>query len=251
MIVCITNQKGGVGKTTTALAMASWLTKNGHKVLLIDMDPQGNATDTYKARIQGEATLYDLLFEDEPASECIQKTDYGEIIASDPLLKDASKHLDGVAGAYRLKEKLEPIASNYDYIVIDTPPTLGVMLTNALTASEKVIIPVTAERYGIQGMSQLQQTILDIKKYTNHDLVVDGLLVVRHNNRTKLAQTLHEALTAVATQMDTKVYKTTIRESTKAKEAQAARVSIFKYAPYCTTAIDYTIFINEFLKGDE
>ena len=250
MIVSITNQKGGVGKTTTALAMAAELQARGNKVLLIDTDPQGNATDTYKAQTQNTATLYDLLFEGEPIEECIQYTEFGDIVAGDPLLKDAAKLLDGVAGAYRLRECLESVKSTYDYIIIDTPPTIGVLLTNALTACDKVIIPVTADRYGVQGMTQLQQSLADIKKYTNPGLVVDGLLVVRYNGRTNLAKTFFEALMEVASQFDTKVYETTVRESTKAKEAQAARASLLEYAPKSTTAIDYKEFINEFIGGN-
>lgn len=250
MIICITNQKGGVGKTTTALAMAAALKDRGYRVLFIDADPQGNATDTYKARIKSSATLYDLLFENEQVEECIQKTEYGDIIAGDPLLKDAGKHLDGVSGSYRLKERIEPIRDAYDYILVDTPPSLGALLTNALTACDRVIIPITAERYGIQGMSQLQQTLLDIKKYTNPGLVVDGFLVVRYKTRTNLARTLREALAEVAGQMNTKMYETTIRESTKAAEAQAARVNLFEYAPRSTTALDYDNFMKEFLGGN-
>lgn len=250
MIIAITNQKGGVGKTTTALAMAAALKNKGYKVLLVDTDPQGNATDTYRAQVDGTATLYDLMFEGEPAEGCIQHTAHGDIIAADPLLKDADRHLDGISGTYCLRERLEPIKDEYDYILIDTPPTLGVLLTNALTAADKVIIPVTADRYGVQGMSQLQQTLADIKKYTNPGLTVDGLLVVRYNARTNLARTLHEALVNVAVQFNTKVYKTTVRESTKAKEAQAARASLFEYAPSSTTASDYSEFVNEFLKGE-
>ncbi len=250
MIIAITNQKGGVGKTTTATAMAAALQLKGFRVLLVDTDPQGNATDTYRATVEGEATLYDLLFEGEPAADCVQHTEHGEIIAGDPLLKEAEKHLSGVDGVYRLKEKLEPLVSVYDYILIDTPPTIGILLTNALTAADSVLIPITADRYGVQGLTQLNETIASIKKYTNRDLKVDGFLLVKHNGRTNLAKELHAALHNIAAQFDTTVYKTTIRESTKAKEAQTVRKSLFEYAPKSTTALDYQTFVNdEFLKG--
>ena len=248
-VIAVCNQKGGVGKTTTATTMAAALQLKGYKVLLVDSDPQGNASDTYRAAIEGEATLYDLLFEGEPVNECVQKTDHGLIVAADPLLKEAGKNLDGVSGAYRLRERLEPVREDFDFIIIDTPPTLGELLTNALTAADEVIIPVTADRYGVQGLSQMQETIGDIKKYTNPTLHVAGLLLVKYTWRTRLAKSLHEALKEIAEQFNTTVYKTTIRESTKTKEAQTMRESIFEYAPKCTTACDYSDFVNEYLKG--
>lgn len=248
-VIAVCNQKGGVGKTTTATTMAAALQLKGYKVLLIDTDPQGNSTDTYRAAVTDTATLYDLLFENEPVGECVQKTEHGAIIAADPLLKEADKHLDGVSGAYRLKERLEPIREDFDFILIDTPPTLGVLLTNALTAADEVIIPVTADRYGVQGLSQMQETISDIKKYTNPGLKIGGLLLVKYTWRTRLSRALHSALKEIAVQFDTVVYKTTIRESTKTREAQTERMSLFEYAPKSTTALDYTEFVNEFLKG--
>lgn len=248
-VIAFCNQKGGVGKTTTATAMAAALQLQGYKVLLVDTDPQGNSTDTYRAKIDGEATLYDLLFENEAINECVQKTDYGLIIAADPLLREAEKHLSGPSGPYRLKERLEPIRDDFDFILIDTPPTIGTLLTNALTACDKVIIPVTADRYGVQGLSQMQETISDIKKYTNPGLTVDGLLLVKYTWRTRLSRELHKSLKEIAERFDTVVYKTTIRESTKTKEAQTVRQSLFEYAPKSTTALDYIDFVNEFLKG--
>ena len=248
-VIAFCNQKGGVGKTTTATTMAAALQMQGYKVLLVDSDPQGNATDTYRAQIKGVATLYDLLFEGEPANECVQKTDHGLIVAADPLLREAGKHLDGVSGTYRLRERLEPIRDDFDFILIDTPPTIGELLTNALTACDTVIIPVTADRYGVQGLSQMQETIADIKKYTNPKLTVDGLLLVKYTWRTRLSRDLHVALKDIAERFNTRVYKSTIRESTKTKEAQTARMSLYAYAPKSTTAADYTDFVNEFLKG--
>lgn len=248
-VIAFCNQKGGVGKTTTATTMAAALQLKGYKVLLVDSDPQGNASDTYRAQIKDTATLYDLLFEGEPVNECVQKTEHGLIVAADPLLKEAGKHLNGVSGTYRLKERLEPIREDFDFILIDTPPTLGELLTNALTAADEVIIPVTADRYGVQGLAQMQETISDIKRYTNPNLTVAGLLLVKYTWRTRLNRELHKALKAIAEQFNTIVFNATIRESTKTREAQTARMSLFEYAPKSTTALDYTDFVNEFLKG--
>ena len=250
-VIAICNQKGGVGKTTTSTALAQALKMKGYKVLFIDTDPQGNATDTYRGEVSGVATLYDFLFENEPANECIQKTESGLLIASDPLLREAGKHLDGVSGAYRLKERLEPIREDFDFILIDTPPMLGSLLTNALTAADEVIIPVTADRYGVQGLAQLYETISDIKKYTNPGLKTDGLLLVKYTWRTRLSRELHKSLKEISDQFGTRVYKTTIRESTKTREAQTAQMSLFEYAPNSTTASDYLSLAEEYLKGDK
>lgn len=249
-VIAVCSQKGGVGKTTTSTALAQVLKMKGYKVLFIDTDPQGNATDTYRGKIDGVATLYDFMFEGEPANECIQKTDSGLLIASDPLLREAGKHLDGVSGAYRLREKLEPIREDFDFIVIDTPPGLGELLTNALTAADEVIVPVTADRYGVQGLAQLYETIAEIKRYTNPKLKTDGLLLVKYTWRTRLSRELHKSLKDISVQFETKVYKNTIRESTKTREAQTAQMSLFEYAPNSTTATDYMNFAEEYLKGE-
>ncbi len=248
-IIALCNQKGGVGKTTTATTMAAVLQNKGYKVLFIDSDPQGNATDTYCATVENMATLYDLLFENESVNECVQKTEHGLIVAGDPLLKEAGKHLDGVSGAYRLKERLEPIRDDFDYIIIDTPPTLGELLTNALTACDSVIIPVTADRYGIQGLTQLVETVASIRKYTNPNIKVEGLLLVKYTWRVRLQRELHNALKEMAEIFETKVFQSTIRESTKTREAQTVRQSLLEYAPKSTTAVDYIAFVEEFLKG--
>lgn len=248
-IIAFCNQKGGVGKTTTATTMAAALQTKGYKVLLVDADPQGNATDTYRAEIKGTATLYDLLFENEAINECVQKKEHGLIVAADPLLKEAGKHLDGVSGTYRLRERLRPVRDDFDFILIDTPPTIGTLLINALTAADEVIIPVTADRYGVQGLAQLQETIADIQKYTNPDLKVAGLLMVKYTWRVRLSREIHKSLKEIADMFETIVFKSTIRESTKTREAQTAQMSLFEYAPKSTTALDYIEFVDEYLKG--
>ena len=246
-IIAVANQKGGIGKTTTSLALADILRDIGKKVLYIDMDPQCNGTDNYMAQVHGVGTIYDLLVESD--HDCIQTTERGDIIAGDPMLVEAGKKLDGVSAAHKLKEGLQVIGHNYDYVVLDTPPALSILLTNALTAANKVIIPLTADRFGLQGLVQLHDTIEDVKKYTNPNLKVDGLLLVKYNDRTNLTKGIFESLPEYAKLFNTRIYNTKIRESIKAREAQAKQISLFEWAPGSTTAKDYTDLVSEILNN--
>ena len=248
-IIAVANQKGGIGKTTTSLALAAGLKRMKKKVLLVDLDPQANATDTYRAEIEGVGTAYDLLVDGD--TDCIQHSPVGDIIAGDPNLKDAAKLLDGVSAAYRLKKGLASIAPNYDYVILDTPPALSVLLTNALTAADTVIIPLTSDRYGLHGLVQLNETIKDIKEFTNPDLNVAGLLLVKYRGKTTLAKAVDESLPEYAELFGTKVFNAKIRESIEARKAQAVQSGLFEFAPYCTTARDYENFIKELLEEEK
>lgn len=248
-IIAVANQKGGIGKTTTAVALASGLRRLGNNTLLVDLDPQANATDNYRAEIEGVGTAYDLLVNGDP--DCIQTTELGDIIAGDPALKDATKMLDGVSAAYRLRKGLEGIARNYDYVILDTPPALSVLLTNALTAADTLIIPLTSDRFGLQGLVQLNETIRDIREFTNPGLRIAGLLQVKYRKSTTLARAVDDSLPEYAELLGTWIFDTKIRESIDARKAQAARHDLFEFAPNCTTARDYKAFIKELLKGAE
>ena len=245
-IIAVANQKGGIGKTTTAMALATGLSRRNKKTLLIDLDPQANASDNYKAKIDGVGTVYDLLVEGD--TDCIQETDMGDIIAGDPSMKDADKLLDGVSAAFRLKKSLATIAPNYDYIILDTPPALSVLLTNALTAADTVIVPLTSDRFGLQGLMQLRDTIKDIREYTNPGLKIGGFLQVKYRETTTLARAVDDALPNYSNLFETKVFETKIRESIEARKAQAAQMGLFEFAPNCTTAQDYDAFISELLE---
>ena len=250
MIITIANQKGGCGKTTTATALSSILSEKGYKTLLIDADQQANSSDTYGAKIEGVATLYDLIVDNNYSliQEAIQTTACGNIIAGDPLLREADTKLSGdLNGRFRLQDALENL-TEYDFIIIDTAPYMGEVLYNCLIASDYVIIPVTADRYSLQGLSKLNETIVNIKRRFNPKLTILGLLLVKFNVRTLLAQETHEALKNIAQKMKTKLYKSTIRTSTKAQEAQAKRTTLIKYAPFSSTALDYKKFVNELLE---
>lgn len=251
-VIVVANQKGGIGKTTTATALSSVLTLKGFKTLLIDADMQGNSSDTYRAEIEGKETLYDVLLESNEnrisINDAIQKTEVGHIVASDPLLRKADEILNGdVNGLYKLQDALSEL-DGYDYVIIDTAPTMNTLLYNCLIAANQIVIPITADRYALQGLSQLSQTLSAIKKRQNPSLNIAGLLLVKYNSRANLSKEVKESLEKIASEMSTKLFKTQIRESIKAKEAQALRQSLVNYAPNSTTTIDYISFVNELIK---
>ena len=249
-VIVIANQKGGIGKTTTAVAVASVLNSKGYKTLLIDADQQGNSTDTFRAQVEGETTLYDVLLDGYvPLNEAIQKLDSGDIVASDPLLREGDAKLSGDAeGEYRMLNAIEGL-KGYDYVIIDTAPAVNLILRNCLIAADEVVIPVTADRYGLQGLAQLTGTINAIQKRQNKKLKIAGLLLVKFNSRTNLSKEVKDSLTSIVESMNTKLFETTIRESTKAKEAQALRTTLVDYAPSSTTAKDYEAFVEELIGG--
>ena len=248
-VFVVANQKGGIGKSTTATNLAGILGKKA-KTLLIDADPQGNSSSTYEAKIEDVATLYDVIIDSDklPIKDAIQHTDNGDIVASDPLLVKAEKMLDGdVEGFYRLKDALEEL-DDYKYIVIDTAPSLNIILYNCLIAADKVIIPVTADSYAMQGIKQLYDTIMAVKRRQNRDLTIAGLLLVRYSGRSNLEREIRESIEESAKQMDTKLFKTVIRECVKTKEAQEHKKLLIDYAPNCTTCLDYQEFAKEVVK---
>lgn len=247
-IIAIANQKGGVGKTTTAVSLATGLQKQGYKTLLIDTDSQCNSTDTYQATISDTATLYDLLFEKEKATDCIQTTAIGNIIPCDPLMREAEQRFPNDSSrGFLFRERCEDLKDLFDFIIIDTPPTMGVVLSNVFTYAKEIIIPVTCDRYGLAGIELLSQTIKSAQKYTNPDLIVKGLVLIKYSERLKLCREIKEGLPAVAELMQTTVFDTVIRESVACRESQSARQSIFNYAASSTTAIDYLSLCKEVL----
>ncbi len=247
-VFVVANQKGGIGKTTTATNLAGILSKRA-KTLLIDADPQGNSTSTYQAQVKDVATLYDVMIDSDklPIDEAIQHMENGDIVASDPLLSKAEKMLDGdVEGFYRLKDALDEL-DGYEYVVIDTAPSLNVIMYNCLIAADEVIIPLTADAYARQGISQLNDTIMAVKRRQNPSLKVAGLLLVKYAGRSNLERTTREEISEQAKQMGTKLFDTAIRECVKTKEAQEKKKLLIDYAPKCNTMIDYMEFVEELL----
>lgn len=248
-VIAVLNQKGGVGKSTTAQAIAAGLTIKGYKVLMVDMDGQKSLT-TITGANGGSCSLLDVLTRKRTAAEAIASSPSGDILpavdglgAADTLLKDTGRE-------YRLKEVLEPIRKGYDYCVIDCPPSLGVLTINALTAANTCIVPAQADYLSLQAIGQLQQTVETVRTYTNRDLKISGIVITRYNGRAILSREAVDMIQAKAAEMQTKVFSTKIRECIALKEAQAVRQSIFDYAKRSNGAKDYQDLIEEMLKEE-
>lgn len=244
--IAIINQKGGVGKSTTALALGAGLRLKGNRVLFIDLDAQGNLSHTMKAQTKGYNAMgviqYPLIIKDE-----IQHTKLGDILASSGLLSGADLIINQTGKEYRLKEALSTIENLYDFAIIDTPPALGVLTVNALTACNGAIIPAQADIYSLQGINQLSTTVATVRRYCNRDLKILGIVLTRYNARAVISREVAETVEQVARGLKTKLYNTKIRECTAIKEAQASRQDIYTYAPRCNAAVDYNKLIDEIL----
>lgn len=246
--IAIINQKGGVGKSTTALSVGAGLGYRGRSVLFIDLDPQGNLSHTTGAG-NGHPGSVDVLSGRVSAEAAIQRAQW-DIIASSPSLTGADAMITSTGKEYRLKEALEPILDRYDHIVIDTPPTLGILTVNALTACQGCLIPAQADIYSLQAISQLYGTIQTIQKYCNPDLRVLGILLTRYNNRAIISREVADMIAETASAIKTKLFSTKIRECTAIKESQAVKQNILAYAPKSNAAVDYNKLIDELLKEE-
>ena len=247
-IITITNQKGGVGKTTTAHALATGLTIKGYKTLIVDMDPQANVSYTMGID-EAENTIYDVLKGQVSSLDAIQKTEHGDILPSTLLLAGADMEFTSTGREYLLRDALEPLKDSYDYIIIDTPPQLGILTVNSLVASDNIIITMGADIYSLKGLTQLYSTYMSVKKYCNHELSISGLLLTRYNNRTIINKDLREVMKDHAKQLGTKLFDTAIREGIAIREAQALQTTIYDHAPKSNPAKDYLSFIEEYLQS--
>ena len=246
-IIAVINQKGGVGKSTTALSLGAGLSLRGYKVLYADLDAQGNLSHTMKANTSG-LTALDVLTQQATAAEVIQHTDLGDIIPASPALAGADAVITATGKEYRLREALEPVKGSYDYIVIDTPPALGVLTINALTACHSAVIPAQADIYSLQGINQLYTTIDTVRKYCNPSLSIKGILLTRYSARSILSRELAEVIEQTAQRFNTQLFSTPIRETVAVREAQASQQDIYSYAPKSNAAADYTAFVAELLE---
>ncbi len=250
-IIAIANQKGGVGKTTTSVNLSALLAKKGKKVVLIDADPQGNATSGLGVDKDVEKSLYDVLINEEPVAGTLQDTVEKnlKICPSNMNLAGAEVELvSQMSREHRLKEQLEGIKDKFDYIFIDCPPSLGLITLNSFTAADSVLIPVQCEYYALEGLGQLLNTINLVKKHLNKSLEIEGALLTMYDIRTNLS---NQVVKEVKKYFDDKVYKTVIPRNVRLSEAPSFGMPITMYDPKSKGARSYEKLAKEFLKMEE
>lgn len=248
--IAISSQKGGTGKTTTAAAIGAWCAGNGIKALAIDLDPQGSLTHI----LRGDGTAlssYELL-KGAAAAQAIQHGGEGfpDLIPASLQLAGTDAEFSSRPGRdFLLKKALEPLQSQYGIAVIDTPPTLGTLLVNALAAATEVIIPVQVDTFALQSIYQLLETVQQVREYCNNGLQISGVLLTRFNGRAILTRDLKEDLEGKCAALGIPVFSASIREGIAVKEAQTMGESLFSYAPKSNPAQDYAGLMNELKIG--
>jgi len=246
-IICVANQKGGVGKTTTSVNLAAALSELDKRVLIIDMDPQGNASSGLgiKRYENQENNVYQVLIGEKPIQETIQTTQMKnlDIVTANPDLVGAEIELvDMPSREYRLKSALGEVADNYDYILVDCPPSLGLLTVNSLSAAETFLVPLQCEYYALEGLSQLLNTAGLIKKSLNTELRIEGIVLTMFDARNNLS---HQVVAEIQSHFGDKVFQAIIPRNVRLSEAPSHGQTIFQYDPKSIGAKKYKELAEE------
>lgn len=248
--VIVANQKGGVAKTTTCGAVASLLSRKGYKVLAIDSDPQATLTDNVGGK-QSKQGVYNVLRKKTGIVECIQHLAHFDLLPATIQMAALEAELMAIPGKeYLLKRAIEreELSKIYDFIIIDTPPALGVMTVGALTTGDYVIIPIQGDVNAVKGIAQLHSTIESVKEYLNPHLKIAGILQTRHNKQYNINKEVLKLAERTAEEFNCSLFPTRIRTCVSAPESNFSRIDLFEYDPSSTVAQDYTAFVDELLE---
>lgn len=243
-VIAVTNQKGGVGKTTTCAAFAGIFRQNGKRVLAIDLDPQGNLSFSLGAEDTG-LTIHDVMQGKCSVRQAVKHTRICDVITSNILLSGTELELDGSDREFVLKRALSQAEEDYDAVIIDTPPALSILTINAYTAANDLIIPMTPEVLSLQGIAQVKDTILAVKKYYNKGLDVRGILLTKYSSKYLLSEEVAEMAEIIAKQLGTQIFDTRITACIAAAEAPAHQQTLVEYSPRCRAAREYTRLAQE------
>lgn len=248
-VIAIINQKGGVGKSTTAVNLSAALSDLNKKVLLIDFDPQGNSTSGYGIEKEElSACVYDALLNDVPLEELIQDTDFKKVFVVPATIQLAGAEIElvsAMARETRLKELIEPIRNDFDYIFIDCPPSLGLLTINALSAADSVLIPIQCEYYALEGVTKLLESMKMVKGRINKNLEVFGVLMTMYDSRTSLS---NQVVEEVRNYFGDQMFKTLIPRTVKLSEAPSFGMPVISYAPNNKGAKAYVQLAKEVVR---
>jgi chromosome partitioning protein len=245
-VIAIANQKGGVGKTTTAINLAAGFALQGQRVLLVDLDPQANSSISYLDPVSIDYSAYDLLID---GVQSVENSVYGTTVqgldivpARISLAKVEAKLVGDFDAPFRLKDRIEPLKREYDVIIVDTPPTLGLITVNALVAATHVLIPIQSSYFALEGTDDLLETIEKVKARPNPNLKVLGVVVTLHDRRTTLSREVYDQIKGV---FGASLFDTVITRSVRLEESPAYKESIFTFAPSSTGAVEYAKLCEE------
>ena len=244
-IISVVNQKGGVCKSTTSQAISEIFNHARKKTLLVDLDPQSNLSFAVKANLENIPTIYNVMKKELRADDILQTTPSGDILPANILLSGADMEFTATGRECLLKEAISDIKQRYEYIIIDCPPALSILTINALAVSDFVIIPSLADIFSLQGMSQLNDTVKSVQRYCNPNLKIAGILLTKFTHRNTISQIIKNSLDNITTQMNTKLFNTTIRNTVALQEAQLQQRSLLEYAKNSNAIEDYINFVSE------
>lgn len=249
-IIAVTNQKGGVGKTTTAAALIAALSEKGYRILGVDLDPQGNLGFSLGIDIDNVHSLYEVFKKQIPVEQAIYSMIYGDILPGNILLSGVELECNRPGREYMLKNELADIVDQYDYVIIDTPPALNLLTVNAFVAADKLLIPMVPEILSLLGVTQIKETIETVRQYYNPKLEVIGILLNKFNGRLNLSRDVLDMSQEIAVQLGTKVFETKVRQGVLVAESPAHGESVVTYAPHCKPAMDFVALVDEILSEE-